>query len=527
MRNKFLCLILCVTVLSFSFVCGAFAAGGFGERSRAEEIFNGIISYRLGSSAESDVQSWIDNSLAGDIGGSAEWYAIALSQVGEHSLSEYGTELSEYLSLNEVHSASSRAKFALALIAAGSSDAFIAEVLSDISGGSGIMSCIYSLHILNNGYENTEYTADKLVSDILSQRRADGGWSLSGEYSDVDVTAMAISALAARYSENAEVKTAVDEALSLLSEKQLASGDFSSYGIENPESTAQVIVALCSLGIDPSSDERFIKNGSTLFDVLMKYRLADGSFCHKSSGDTSAIATYQVFFAAAAYLRAAEGGGSIYILDAASPETLDGLPGEAPPQNEQGAEDSISYKPIASAAAVAVGLLISLLLFAMGKRNVKSYIAVLLAVISVIAFVWLTDISTPEDYYGKDTEKESAIGEVTLSIRCYDVLGELEGDHIPSDGCILNTVSFAIEEGDTVLDVLLEAARKYNIQIENNGVGELSYIAGINYVYEYDLGELSGWTYRVNGQSPSVGCGTYRLADGDEVEWIYTKDRQE
>ena len=50
----------------------------------------------------------------------------------------------------------------------------------------------------------------------------------------------------------------------------------------------------------------------------------------------------------------------------------------------------------------------------------------------------------------------------------------------------------------------------------------MAYIAGINYLYEFDFGELSGWTYRVNGEVPSVGCDKYELKDGDKVEWIYT-----
>ena len=30
--------------------------------------------------------------------------------------------------------------------------------------------------------------------------------------------------------------------------------------------------------------------------------------------------------------------------------------------------------------------------------------------------------------------------------------------------------------------------------------------------------------YRVNGETPSVGCAEYALSDGDQVEWLYTCD---
>ena len=48
------------------------------------------------------------------------------------------------------------------------------------------------------------------------------------------------------------VKAAVDKALDVLSELQLATGGFGSWGTENSESCAQVIVALTALGIDPA-----------------------------------------------------------------------------------------------------------------------------------------------------------------------------------------------------------------------------------------------------------------------------------
>ena len=51
----------------------------------------------------------------------------------------------------------------------------------------------------------------------------------------------------------------------------------------------------------------------------------------------------------------------------------------------------------------------------------------------------------------------------------------------------------------------------------------MAYVAGIQYLYEFDFGDLSGWVYHVNGVSPDVGCGAYALADGDRIEWLYTR----
>src|SRR5699024_11026485 len=129
---------------------------------------------------------------------------------------------------------------------------------------------------------------------------ADGGFALSGEETDPDMTGMAIQALAPYYNteevftyetrfENETVqktvRTVVDEALAILSELQLSDGGFSSWDTANAESTAQVIVALTSLGIDPLEDERFIKNGNTVLDGILRFYMDDGGFIHAESYD--------------------------------------------------------------------------------------------------------------------------------------------------------------------------------------------------------------------------------------------------
>ena len=72
------------------------------------------------------------------------------------------------------------------------------------------------------------------------------------------------------------------------------------------------------------------------------------------------------------------------------------------------------------------------------------------------------------------------------------------------------------------------ATRHNKIQMEYqdarlNSFGSV-YVQGINYLYEFSCGELSGWMYRVNGQFPNYGCSKYTLKDGDVIEWLYTCD---
>ena len=69
-----------------------------------------------------------------------------------------------------------------------------------------------------------------------------------------------------------------------------------SYGEENCESAAQVVIALCTLGIDPESDTRFIKNGNSALDSVRSFSLG-GGYAHTAGGAESEMATAQALHA--------------------------------------------------------------------------------------------------------------------------------------------------------------------------------------------------------------------------------------
>lgn len=161
----------------------------------------------------------------------------------------------------------------------------------------------------------TQATRQMYVDRILEQQHSDGGWSLSGAgESDPDITGMALQALA-KYTEQPEVKKAVDAALACLSAKQDENGGFSSWGESNSESCAQAIAALCELGIS-TDDARFVKNGKTLLDGLMSCRVQAGGFRH-ADGESGAnpMSSEQGLCALAAAQRARQGKNSLYRMD--------------------------------------------------------------------------------------------------------------------------------------------------------------------------------------------------------------------
>lgn len=153
-------------------------------------------------------------------------------------------------------------------------------------------------------------TREMYVNEILAHQREDGGFSLTDiGKSEVDITAMAITALS-EYTSLTEVSKSVDKALNYLSARQLDNGGFLNEGSENIESTVQVMVALTSSGI-PDSDERFVKNGKSVYDNILSYK-SDGGFLHEPDGGVNEMANEQALYALAAHERAANGKNKLY-----------------------------------------------------------------------------------------------------------------------------------------------------------------------------------------------------------------------
>lgn len=295
--------------------CFVNAQGSENYAERAQNIADGIINFKLKESNNSDIQSLIDRKFSDDAGVSSDWYIIALSQYGDYDFSNYEKSLLKYLSENSVGSAVARQKYALSLIACGSTDNYIQETLNNSIGKQGIMSVIFGLHLLNNGYSSKDYGISDLKAKLLDFQLQDGGFAVTGKKGDVDVTAMALQALAPYFQSDATVKSAVNNALSFLSSSQKSTGEFASYGVNNAESCAQTLIALSELRIDAMTDSRFIKGNNTLLDAIERYKMSDGSFCHKQNGASNSIATVQVLCSAVSYLRYKNGKDNFYILD--------------------------------------------------------------------------------------------------------------------------------------------------------------------------------------------------------------------
>lgn len=155
--------------------------------------------------------------------------------------------------------------------------------------------------------EDSLYTREYILNALLDAQEEDGGFGLIQGASDIDITAMTLQALAP-YVGTADVDEAVSKALSMLSDLQNEDGSFSSYNVPSSESCSQIIIALCSLGIDPKEDERFIKNGNSVYDAFMSFKLSNGGFKHNSDSDEAdAIATEQAMLALCSMIKMRDG----------------------------------------------------------------------------------------------------------------------------------------------------------------------------------------------------------------------------
>lgn len=497
MKHRILALLLCL-LLAIPLAAGA-------QEPAAEELITGILDFKAAQSGAENVSDWVATGLPSAMGAGGEWYALALAQTGGYDLSASRAALLDYLADATVRSATTRQKYALTLLATGGTADFVTATLADSIGKQGLMSWAWGLHLLNNGCVSPELTADDCIKTLLELRKADGGWAVTGNYGDADATAMVLQSLVPHW-DKAEVASAIEDVLAFLSARQTEKGGYASYGVENAESVAQVIIALCALNIDPAADTRFIKDGTSPLDALLAYRLADGSFAHVIGGAYSESATVQAVLALTAYQRFLAGEGSLYLLEG------DQEPGEMKPE--------LGYKPIAAAVIGGIALIVCVVFLLLGKRHPKNFLAIAILAAALIGLVYVTDFQSADEYYTAAVTKKDAVGSVILTIRCDKVAGK--ADHIPADGVILAETAMPIASGDTVYTILTDAARAYGIHMEASGANGLMYVNGIGNIYEFDFGDLSGWVYMVNGASASVGCDQYTLKDGDRVEWHYT-----
>jgi len=157
---------------------------------------------------------------------------------------------------------------------------------------------------------------EALIQHILDHRVQEG-WSFSGGLPEVDMTGMALYALAP-YRDMPAVKEAGEQAIRWLSENQLSDGKFGSWGSVNCESVAQAIMGITAWGVDPQGPD-FTKTKGNAVIALLGFQTSSGVFKHVDTIDAY-MATPQAVEALGAIARFMDKGRSdIYYKISATP----------------------------------------------------------------------------------------------------------------------------------------------------------------------------------------------------------------
>ncbi|HPR39984.1 MAG TPA: terpene cyclase/mutase family protein [Oscillospiraceae bacterium] len=310
--KPFIACILAAILLFASGPIRAFAEES-GEAS-LEEVISGILAWKKTSVGLSTEENLLSGPFSNETGTSdLDWYVIGMARFGAEE--DYGAYLAhlrsyvqeQYQTENKLDrsKATEWHRITLAVLACGGDPTDMGtdaegnriDLIADGTynrgktaslGKQGINGWIWGLIALDSmEYDvptDASDTRESILAAILEEQQADGGWGLSGEESAADLTAMALQALAP-YQNREEVAAATEKALVCLSQMQQESGGFGGWNEEDAESAAQVMIALCALGIDPLTDERFLKNGNTVLDAILFYRMEDGGFLHTREED--------------------------------------------------------------------------------------------------------------------------------------------------------------------------------------------------------------------------------------------------
>lgn len=310
-----------------------------------------------------------------------------------------------------------------------------------------------------------------IMEQMMSTQNRDGAF-VDDWGTTLDATILGLQALAL-FEMTEQSAQAVDKAVVYLSQSQDKGGYFNYSGEPSLSSTAQGVIALVGLGIDPVKDERFVaRDGNLLSGLLGLYHeeLAKGE-------QADYFNVTEGLMGLVAYDRWA--GAQDYYYKIAVPQVESAeivVPEEATEGMDPAKIPEVPPKDEASALDGAKA----------------------------------TDQKNPEAIKDEAEPLESVAEEVSLTVTGPEGVGTIL------------SVKVALEDGDTVYSVLRRATKAAKIPMESSGGEKKAYIEGINNVYEFDHGATSGWLYSVDNVFPNKSSGSYLLEAGQSVQWVYT-----
>lgn len=154
------------------------------------------------------------------------------------------------------------------------------------------------------------------------------------------------------------------------------------------------------------------------------------------------------------------------------------------------------------------------------KKNTRNILlaVILLVVLAVLPF-WP---NLRQAIGGEKTDGEGPSVQCTVEVRCKDLalVPELQqaGIAVEEDG-VLFSGSVAVPMESTVLAALEQAGKDNGLAVVTQG--SPAYVTAIGGLAAGEHGDLSGWTYTVNGEMVMDSCAVKTVQEGDEILWTY------
>ena len=413
-----------------------------------------------------------------------------------------------------------------------------------------------------------------LVDLLLKKQMSCGAWGINYETeersADIDITAMVVQSLAP-YASRPGVQTAINNAMDWLSAK------FKAGSFRSSETSAQVVVALSTLGRDAATDPAFVKaNGVSVLDDLLHYAdRTTGGFLH-DVGSVNGMSSEQAAYALVSYDRYRKGKTSLYDMSdviAAEPGTAESVEklieaivanGVTESSYDALTEARLAYNDLSNEEKAKVSNLSDLenaearydaLLKAKQTEAIqaltKHYESLDLKKYSKSAQQKLKDIlqqAQSSIRSAKSCEQVTLLqnkaitdmnavkpGEIKVTFRLIGALQATQDVNLTSSTYLpeyvtwVPTTTYTLQENATVYELFTKAMDDAGLRYvgaENNYVSTIyapSCLGGYA-LSEFTNGTRSGWMYTVNGSHPNQGLKYWTLKDGDVVVWHYIND---
>lgn len=153
------------------------------------------------------------------------------------------------------------------------------------------------------------------------------------------------------------------------------------------------------------------------------------------------------------------------------------------------------------------------------KKRIFIYVIALVIILSGVIAKNITSVN-----------KGEALATCTLIVECTSILENPEAfnpekmEIVPDDGIILMREDVEFKIGENAFEILKRELMEEKIHFEFSKTQgyDTMYIEGIANIYQMDAGEMSGWLYYVNDESPSVSADNYIVEENDVIKWKYS-----